>query len=235
MPESPAVGSAPPPLLPELFGRVSSFFGAKLLLFVVAMPLFTAGYVAAQYVSPFDPAIVPETWFDRAVPFASWWVWPYVSLYVFIPAGPVLWSRRQHMRDYIIALCITEAVCLTLFVMIPTGVPRLFLENGEPLNWAMRMIVTVDRPVNACPSLHASLVALTLIAGSVAMRTASRRLRIAIHLIAWPWAIAILLGTLGTKQHRFLDLVAGIGVAIVAYAISVRYRQWRIRNAQPTD
>ncbi len=162
-------------------------------------------------------------------------MWPYVSLCVFIPAGPALWSRREHMRDYVIALIITEAVCLTLFVLVPTGVPRLFLEYPDSLNWVMRLIVKVDRPVNACPSLHASLVALTLIAGTIAMRTASRKLRIVIHVIGWPWALAILLGTLGTKQHRFLDLIAGVVVAIVAYAIAMRIRRRRDRGAPTSD
>lgn len=209
------------PLLSELIGRARTLFGLKVFLFIVAMPLFTAGYVAAQYVSPFDPVMVPATWVDRAVPFAAWWVWPYVTLYVFIPAGPLLWTRREEIRDYVIALTITEVVCLLMFVLVPTGVPRAFLEDGSPLNWAMRLIVTIDRPVNACPSLHAGLVALTLIAVTITLRSASARLRVGVHTIGWVWGAVILLGTLGTKQHQAWDLAAGIAVAAGAYAAAL--------------
>jgi membrane-associated phospholipid phosphatase len=75
------------------------------------------------------------------------------------------------------------------------------------------LITSVDGTRNAFPSLHAAM-------GTLALWTLRRHLsaihaRKAAHGLLFLWWSALLYSTLATRQHRLLDIMAGVALAIV--------------------
>src|SRR5262249_21297683 len=107
-----------------------------------------------------------------------------------------------------------------IFVLYPITGPRPSDGADVPL---YAWLVHFDAVSNCMPSLHAGLTVYSMLFGwQVTAGWLSLRQRSAIFAFAGAWAGAIFDSTLATKQHYAVDLLAGAGVAVVAYACSAR-------------
>lgn len=220
-------------LLPSLIGRTFAEWPTKLLMLVTLPALFLAGYVAVQRLTPFESTPVPATPVDRLLAFDALWVWPYVSLYAFLPLGPAMSVRRRQLARYTIGLSVMAVVSFIVFYFVPTTAPRLHLSADPPSNWAYDLVILLDMDRNACPSLHAGLVAYSMLFAWRVLRdrpAAHRRLTTLVVTVGLAWSVVILLGTLGTKQHRFIDLVGGFAVAMLGHVVA-----WSWLAPEPAD
>ena len=212
-------------LPPTLIERMASHLRWKLLLLAALPVVFTIGYAGVQRLSPFQPTPMPETAIDRWVGFASWWVWPYLSLYLYLPIAPWLSVRKCSLVRYTLGLVVISTAAFSIFFFLPTSAPREHLLGEVAINRAYELLLAIDLPMNACPSLHAAMVVYSLMVAWVVLSDPiDRKLRRVIVLGGAAWMIAILLGTLGTKQHRALDLFAGSALAVCGYFIAWRSR-----------
>jgi hypothetical protein len=204
-------------------GRVRTLLPQKLLAGVVFGVLFAAPYYANQYVSLRPVRPMPATWLDRAVPFrpgATWW---YVSWYVMLCVSPALLATRKQLRQYAAGICVNGLVANLVFLLSPTGVARPVSNDG--LDWVYRTVVTFDRPVNACPSLHAALAVFTTLWFARLCRAEPRLplRRPGLWAAAmWLWTAVIFYATLATRQHVVLDLLAGSVLGWLSYAATAR-------------
>ncbi|MDQ3066774.1 MAG: phosphatase PAP2 family protein [Actinomycetota bacterium] len=133
-------------------------------------------------------------------------------------------DRFYKFRNTLIA---GNLVGLLGYVFLPTAPPRMFPEAGftdtlaahSTVNHSSTFVAFSSNPYAAMPSLHA----LDALIVSIVMATVVRRRWAKVLWLAWaPW---VWFAVMATGNHFWLDVVAGIGVAVAAGAIV--YRPWR--------
>jgi membrane-associated phospholipid phosphatase len=163
----------------------------------------------------------------------------WLSQFVVVGAT-LLWVYFRHhdrfagFRNWLI---VANLAGLGFYVFLPTAPPRMFpawgfvdtLAEYSGVNHASGLIAHTANPYAAMPSLH-SMDA--FIVGIVMFGVCRSLLARAIWLLwpAWVWFSVI-----GTGNHYWLDVVAGVALAILTGVILFRrsvFRRWRA--AQPT-
>lgn len=191
-------------------------------------------YVFIPEFFPPDARYLPETWVDRALPLVPGWTVVYGALYVFLILLPLLVVRQQELlqRSLYAFLSIWITAYLFFFVFYPTAAPRPPRVVGDGYAvWCLRELYWSDPAWNCFPSLH---VAHSFVSAFAAYRV-NRRLGIFAIVVAALVAVS----TMFTKQHYFVDVIAGTALALVAYAVFLaRFPRDRIpemdRRAAPT-
>ena len=162
----------------------------------------------------------PEVSLDRLIPVVPFWALVYGALYLFLIVLPVLVLRQEdHIRRTVSAYLTVWLAAYVSFVIFPTVAPRPTELTGSGFAlWGLDALYSADPPYNCFPSLH---VAHSFVSALSCFRL-HRRLGVA-ALVA---ASLVGLSTLFTKQHYVLDVIAGVGLALVAYAVFLRgYRR----------
>ena len=139
----------------------------------------------------------------------------YLSLCGLVPLSVLLADREPPLRLFARGLTLLCLCCFAGFLLVPAAGPRPSAEMIEGLGGAYPWLISVDSPRNAFPSLHAGL---TVFCMSFALRVSGTRTPGRIG--GFVWGAAILYGTLATKQHFALDIIAGGLVGALAYASS---------------
>jgi membrane-associated phospholipid phosphatase len=155
---------------------------------------------------------------------ASWTYWS--SEFVILGIG-LLWvylRRNDAFIRFRNTVLIANLIGLVGYIAVPTAPPRMFqgagfvdtLQDVASVNHGSSLITFISNPYAAMPSLHA---ADALIVGITLAALCRRRIAKAFWLIypAWVWVAVI-----GTGNHFWLDVVAGILVALLAAGISYR-------------
>lgn len=159
------------------------------------------------------------TAFDRATPFSPVWVVPYILTFAFwifqyictTHEGPKL-ACRLVAADFVAKL-----VCLFFFIFLPTTNVRPEVTRSDFIGFLMRLIYTLDTPTNLFPSIHCFVAWLGTRYIYDCKHLKHRALVSALCTIG---SILVFLSTLFTKQHVFYDVLAGIGVAELGYAVA---------------
>ena len=90
------------------------------------------------------------------------WVLPYLSMYLLLPLPGLMATRREELWRYAIGLAVMLVVARRdFFFAYPVEYPRPTTPAGRARVY--RVMVSVDRPANALPSLHAGLVVFTML------------------------------------------------------------------------
>jgi membrane-associated phospholipid phosphatase len=154
------------------------------------------------------------TFLDRAVPFRACFVLLYESLYLMMPIAPFLMAGRKPLIKYGAGIAMLGAVANFFFHFFPTACPRPPYEGACA---AYNMLVSVEKPLNACPSLHAAMAVYTALGFEIVFRELglSRWWRLPV----WGWSVAILYATMATKQHVVFDLAAGSVLGAAAWIL----------------
>lgn len=136
-------------------------------------------------------------------------------------------SHHERFFRFRNALILGNLIGLAGYVLLPTAPPRMFPEAGfadtlaahSTVNHTSTFVAFSSNPYAAMPSLHAldALLVSVVMAGIVRRRWAK-----ALWLAWAPW---VWFAVMGTGNHFWLDIAAGILVALVAGAIV--YRPWR--------
>jgi membrane-associated phospholipid phosphatase len=159
---------------------------------------------------------MPELPLDRMVPLQPAWAVIYLSYFIF-PFLPVLVVRQEEqIRRTFLAWLLVWITGYVVFLLYPTILPRPASgEIGDGFfAWFLRGIYDADPPRNCFPCLH---VATPFVAA-----LSCYRVHRGVGLAAGLWASLIALSTLFTKQHYVADIIAGIVLAGVAYAVFLR-------------
>jgi membrane-associated phospholipid phosphatase len=172
-------------------------------------------YLVIGHIVSGGPVHVPELAIDRALPLVPGWSLVYWSLFLAAVLPVFVVHQREHVDRTILAFIMVWLVGLACFLAYPTAASRPPTAPGDGLGgWGMRLIYSTDARYNCLPSLHVAqcyLAALTC-----------GRVHRGVGAVALAWATLVAISTLLTKQHYFLDVIAGGLLALVAYAIFVR-------------
>jgi len=182
--------------------------------------LFFIAYFQVLRNPVYPVTIMPLTEIDRWIPFQSYALAPYLSLWFYLGIGPgLLLTCREliHYGLWIGALCVVGLAC---FYLWPTAVPPLgFDVSGHP---GFAMLQGVDASGNACPSLHVATAIFTAVRVAHLLRALATPWSLQVLNLVWFAAIAY--STLATKQHVVLDAVAGAALGMVFAMASLRWR-----------
>jgi hypothetical protein len=184
-------------------GRMAVGWGA------VGAVYFSTGYSAVS------AQVLPASALDRVVPFAVDAIWLYLAFFAFIPLA-YLRSTPVRVRWLSCAMPCCALICGAVYVIHPTtlGPPPAPPTEASPwASWLYAKLLASDSERNCAPSLHAALTLLCV----MALWSPARPVRNA-------GVSAVALGIAGSilvlKRHLFIDLVSGLGVAMVAALIA---------------
>ena len=158
------------------------------------------------------------TEFDSIVPFLPWTVLIYFGCYILWGINYYLCSKADStMRDrYFCADFLSKAICLILFLGIPTTNIRPDIATDQNIfNILMRFLYWIDSADNLFPSIHCLVSWLCWI--GVRNR---KDIHIAYRYFTLFAAVAVCLSTLTTRQHVIVDVFSGIIIAELCYFIS---------------
>lgn len=183
-----------------------------MVLLVSLVPLYLVLADLARDGAPHAPALA----LDRLLPLAPTWALVYGALYGFLIVLPVFVVQQQELiRRTVWAYLTVWIVAYICFMLYPTVAPRpeTVMGNGFAV-WGLRFLYDADPPYNCFPSLH--------VAHSFVSALACFRVHRTLGIVALSGASLVALSTLFTKQHYVVDLVAGILLALAAYAVFLR-------------
>jgi len=170
----------------------------------------TGLYLATNHFPITTPHRLPLHWIDKAIPFSPVTVWIYISEWIFLPIAYLRCRDLVGLNKYFYSYLALQLACMVIFVIWPTAYPRELhpLDQAVTSEWtyyAFNNLRQTDTAANCCPSLHVAGLYL-----SIAIYIKGTRRDFLFFLI---WGTLIALSTLTTKQHYFIDLIAGLGIA----------------------
>lgn len=159
---------------------------------------------------------VPAIALDGIIPLMPIWSLIYGALYVFLIMLPLFVVREEgHLRRTVRAYLFVWITAYLCFLAYPTIAPRPESLRVEGFgSWGLSVLYGMDPPYNCFPSLH--------VAHSFVSALTCLRVHRGVGIAATIGAVLVALSTLFTKQHYVLDVVAGLLLAVVAYAIFIR-------------
>ena len=169
----------------------------------------------------FEPRLLPLTWIDLAIPLLPGTIWLYLSAFLFLPVTFHLTTAPKR-RNILLFLGIVGLSAI-FFVLFPIRFPRELyplLPDSAPLTLSVfEWLRQVDAPVNCFPSLHASVVTFSLINFKASNEFhggwRKRGLIMGLEL----WATLVIISTLTTKQHYWVDTAAGVLLGYAAFKL----------------
>ena len=182
--------------------------------------LFFIGYFHVQQHPVHVPITMPVTSLDLMISYQPQLLFAYVSLWVYVGAGPALQRSFSEIAVYALwmaGLCVTG---LGIFYLWPTQVPPL--PPGAATLSGFAMLHRLDAAGNACPSMHVAAATFTLLRLGDVFR--STRAPLFLRLINSAWFIVIAYSTLAIKQHMALDVAAGALLGLMFALPSLRWR-----------
>jgi protein-tyrosine phosphatase/membrane-associated phospholipid phosphatase len=162
---------------------------------------------------------------ERHIPFIPLLILPYMSIDLFFIAAPFLARSERELRTLANRLAAAILIAGAFFLLFPLKFAFERPHVYGPLGLIFNNFRTVDLPFNEFPSLH---VALCLILLDIYCRHTTQWLRALVMI----WFALILASTVFTYQHHLVDVVGGMGLALVCfYAFRNRtFRQALIPN-----
>jgi len=180
-------------------------------------------YLSSNHFPIHVPQLLPMTQWDRAIPFVPWTVWIYSSeMFLFFS---VYGFSRDYVNanKYLYSFLAIQIISVTIFFLWPTTYPRGDFPLPATLDpWTFHVfhnLRDVDTAGNCLPSLHVSSC---YISSFVYIDEQRQKFP-----IFFAWATAIAISTLTTKQHYIIDVVSGLGLAVIMFLIfnrAVKYR-----------
>lgn len=183
-----------------------------MVLLVALVPL----YIFIPELAQPGTRSIPALALDRALPLMPVWALVYGALYVFLILLPIFVVRQvAQIRRTVFAYLLIWITAYVFFIVYPTEAPRPDRVVGEGFAmWGLRILYSSDPPYNCFPSLH--------VAHSFVSALACIRVHRSLGIVATVCASLVALSTLFTKQHYVLDVIAGMFLAVIAYAIFLR-------------
>lgn len=189
----------------ELGARARRSFALTVTGTTLLTGVFFIAYFYVQRHPAYTPIVMPLTALDLLIPFQPKALPAYVSLWIYIGAGPGLQRTFAEIGVYTLWACGLCIVGLAIFHFWPTQVPLSLLDTAG--SRAFTVLRRVDEASNACPSLHVAMAIFTAVRVEAVFR--STRSPLLLRLFNAAWFTVITYSTLAIKQHVVLDVVAG--------------------------
>ncbi len=182
--------------------------------------LFFMGYFHVQRHPVYVPITVPVTPLDLMISYQPQFLAAYVSLWIYVGAGPALQRSLSEIATYVLWMAGLCATGLAIFYFWPTQVPPL--PHGAATLSGFDLLHRLDEAGNACPSMHVAVATFTLLRLDEVFR--STRAPLFLRWINSAWFVVIVYSTMAIKQHMALDVAAGALLGLMFVLPSLRWR-----------
>jgi membrane-associated phospholipid phosphatase len=190
-------------------------FVLKVVGTTVGIGLFFIAYFHLLHHPIYAVTTMPLTALDAAIPFEPSALFVYLTLWLYVGAGPGLQPDLGELLAYGLWIALLCVAGLLVFLLWPTQVPAHAIDVSRHAGFAM--LQGVDATGNAFPSMHVAIAIFTMLR----LQDVWRRIGAPLSLRALDvaWCAGIVASTLLTKQHVVLDVVGGIALgAAFAFA-----------------
>lgn len=182
---------------------------------MVALFAIIPGYLVIGELVAGGRLHAPDLPWDRAIPMDPAWSMVYVSLFLAALLPVFVVHQQELIRRVVLAYLSIWLVAYAIFLAYPTIAPQHAEVVGDGFNAvALRAIHDADVQYNCFPSLHVGQCFLA----SLTCYSVHR----GVGIVTGVWAALVGVSTLYTKQHYFVDVVAGVVLAAVAYLVFLR-------------
>ena len=162
---------------------------------------------------------------DDLIPVVGPFAVPYVSLRPFIYGSALLFLlfRARIYRSAALSMTFTLLVSYAFYAFAQSYIERPVLTGTDAFSQMIREVYANDQPYNDFPSLHASLSTIF----AIHWWRVDRKIGLAVAI----WVALIVVSTVFVKQHYVADMLAGVLLASVASAVSLRVvrERWAAR------
>lgn len=194
----------------------------KLFLFGLFSVFYAFFYILPNLFPLLPPRYLPLLEIDVSTPFLPWSFAIYLSEYVLVLLVIVLINDRDHfdsMSRMMFGLLFLSGL---FFMFLPTTYPRpAYPEVENPIiAFLMGLVGSADKPNNCFPSMHVGITAIVVYA--------CRPFRPWARAFFVLWGLLIILSTMTTKQHYFVDILGGLGVVVLVGVLewAIFERRW---------
>jgi len=217
---SPELRSNPVESFPGYGRRIAKYWPAKMIGTTVGMVVFFVVYFWILRHPLSTPTLMPLTAVDRWIAFSPASLAVYLSLWFYVSLAPALLTDPAQLWRYLTGTITLATIGLGIFFIWPTSTPSSIVDWS--LYPAFAFMKGVDASGNACPSLHAGFAVFSALWFARIFRDshASAGMRLA----NWSWCLGILYSTIATRQHVFVDILAGSALGALIGAWSLRAR-----------
>lgn len=156
---------------------------------------------------------------DAFFPFQPIWILVYIGTFAFWTYQNITIARESREQAYrlVAADFVAKIICLFFFVLLPTTNIRPSAEGSGLFLFLTRFIYRVDSPRNLFPSIHCFVAWLGT---RQLFETKKIRRKGLVCTLCVLGSILVFLSTLHTKQHVFVDVLGGIAVAEIGFAVA---------------
>jgi len=155
---------------------------------------------------------------DEAIPLMPEFIWIYHSLPIFVFTVMVLMIKQARVFWRTLYSCVIATVVIfSFYIALPVEYPRPAIVPAGISTAFLSLTHEVDMALNTCPSSHVAFAWLMFLAAARTQWAREEPWLVGTSLL---WAIGISLSTLTLKQHFIIDVVAGIGVAVVSFYLA---------------
>ena len=154
--------------------------------------------------------------FDRMVPFIPAFASIYLLCYIFWVVNYCMIGSisKEHLYRFLVGDMLSRVVCGICFVLIPTTNVRPEITGTGFWDNVMKFICTIDQPENLFPSIHC-LASWFCYLGIKNQKKIPKWYQITSLGIA----LLICISTQVTKQHYIVDMIGGILLSYICFAI----------------
>lgn len=194
----------------KLFNKIE----LKPLLVSIGLVIYQTVFFFATRIFQNNPHVVGNI-IDTKIPFIKYFIVPYYIWFFMIFFIPYYLYIKD--KDKLIQYIITYAICVIvaniIFVAYPSTVIRPEIKITDLFSFLTWFIYFIDNPaLNCFPSMHCAISMLFILTINSSKKT-TNKCKIIVTIIS----ILIMISTLYTKQHVFVDLVSGDIIMALIY------------------
>lgn len=157
--------------------------------------------------------LAPRLLIDEYVRFIPWTIIIYLSQFFFLFIA--YWQAKSHkiLNQVFYGYLVATLIAGIVFVVYPSRVSHSsvnLIHQSHLYALLFNILHAIDTPNNCLPSLHTTLALLA----AYSFRVSTIK-----FILAFCWAMAIIVSTLTTYQHTVLDVLAGVVLFAVAQYI----------------
>ena len=154
---------------------------------------------------------------DDMIPFCKYFLIFYVSYYVFpeLLLWQISYTDKRKFYRLLISISIACFICCICFCIYQVKMIRPEIVGDDLFSVLMRVMYDIDKEaLNCFPSIH-SLMGMAMIIGGYKTNKFPKWFSITSYVLG----VGCILSTVFIKQHYFIDMVVGVLLMILVYAI----------------
>lgn len=152
-----------------------------------------------------------ETSLDKQIPLLTPFVIFYVLAYIQWGLNYILIGRdsKKLCYQFVLGDILSKIICLFFFILLPTTLTRPEIRGTDILSQLVRLIYSIDAPVNLFPSIHC-LESWCCIRAAFKMKLKTKRRTRWYQVMTIFMSLGVFASTIFIKQHVIIDVFGGI-------------------------